>query len=131
MRSYKKWSKEEREQSLRLCRKAISFEWLRPRIACERCGQQLGILHMHNEDYDVTLGILPKALELGLITTEEKIAINECMEVLCWRCHMIHHSAHRAPEQCARYWRELEEGTVYPPVYMHDFSILYRDHGIR
>lgn len=76
---------------------------------CNRCGQREGIIQSHNHDYDSPFNYL---------------------EHLCWRCHMVYHSEHFAPEQCDEYWRTVAEGKVWPPVFRSDFGVLARDHGI-
>lgn len=110
MKSYKQWSAAERNASLKKTNKAIADGVIPPATKCNRCGQVHGLVMYHNEDYSDPIKYL---------------------ESLCWRCHMVHHSAHRAPAQCRVYWEEIKAGFVYPPVYKHDFKILERDHGIR
>jgi hypothetical protein len=130
---YKKWSKEERNKSYQLTKKAQDAGWIDREYCCQRCGQSEGIIHLHNEDYGVTLEILTKVFKRArvLITKYERARINGVLEELCWRCHMVHHSEHRAPKQCKEYWAAIADGHVFPPVYKHDFSILRREHGIR
>lgn len=76
---------------------------------CNRCGQREGIIQMHNHDYADPINFL---------------------EHLCWRCHMVHHSEHFAPQQCDAYWKSVAEGKVWPPVMRSNFAILASDHGI-
>ena len=130
--SYKKWSKEERAFSYNLTMAAAKLGWIKDRTACERCTQDRGIIHLHNEDYDVTLEVLQVALldrDPPNISEDEKKRVNDALEVLCWRCHMIHHSAHRNPVACERYWAEVKAGKIYPAVYKHNFSVL-RENGL-
>lgn len=132
MRKYKKWSKEFRLASLKLTTKAKKMGWIPKPSKCRRCGQTEGILHLHNEDYDVTLYTLRKVFDRFPvdITAEELKNINEVLEPICWRCHMIHHSNHRNPEACEQYWVDLKNGKKFPPVYKHNFNILKYEHGI-
>ena len=106
--------------------------WVAQPSECRRCGQTEGILHLHNEDYDVTLYTLRKVFDRFPvdITDEELKNINEVLEPICWRCHMIHHSNHRNPEACEQYWVDLKNGKKFPPVYKHNFNILKYEHGI-
>lgn len=130
---YKKWSKEEREKSYAMTKKAQELGWIKKPCKCQFCGQDKGIIHLHNENYDVTLDILGEALQRKpkpRISKEEKEAIDEVLWEVCWRCHMIHHSYYRNPQACEEYWKEIEAGDQYPPVFKHDFSILKRDHNI-
>ena len=54
MKHYKGWSPERRKASLKLTNKAKKMGWIPQPKICRRCGQDKGILHLHNEDYDVT-----------------------------------------------------------------------------
>lgn len=131
--SYKKWSKEERSLSYRLTKKAQSLGWIKEVKECEKCKQNKGIIHLHNENYDVTLEILSIALKRKpqpTISEEEKEQINQVLWVLCWRCHLILHSYWRNPNACIEYWKEIKAGKQYPPVFKHDYSILKKDHNI-
>jgi len=132
MRQYKKWSPEFRQKSLNLTNRAKTRGWIQEPKECRRCKQTEGILHLHNEDYDVTVNILTDvfARPRPVPTEEEKAQLAEVLEPICWRCHMIHHSEHRAPEQVAKYKAEIEAGKQYPPVYKHNFWILKKEHDI-
>lgn len=128
MKSYKKWSAEERQRSLALTNRAKRLGLIPPATKCSICGQSEGIIQYHNENYDATLQYVPKLL-LGTATDEERKAIAEALVPLCWRCHMVHHSMHRNKEAVERYFAEVRGGKRYPPVYRHDFEIL-KEHGI-
>jgi len=133
MRSYKKWSKEDRQKSLRLTNRAKSLGLLKPKSKCQRCGQDKGIIHWHNENYDITLSILGNAFDIekrDYLTDDEVEMCETALETLCWRCHMMHHSIYRAPEQVRKYFEEIQNGKQYPPVYKHDFGILRREHNV-
>ena len=132
MKNYKKWSKEFRLASLKLTNKAKKMGWVPQPSECRRCGQVDGILHLHNEDYDVTLYTLEEVFARFPvhITDEEIEKINVVLEPICWRCHMIHHSIHRSPLACKQYWTDLKDGKKFSPVYKHNFSILKKEHGI-
>lgn len=130
---YKKWTKEQRNKSYRLTKKAKALNWIKKPCKCEKCGQEKGIIHLHNENYDVTLEVLSVALKRRpqpYITEAEKQQVNAILFEWCWRCHMIHHCSHRNSKACEIYWKEIEAGKQYPPIYRHDFSILKRDHNI-
>ena len=95
--SYKGWSKSDRNRSYILTNKAKKLGWLKPQDKCERCGQTEGKIHSHNSNYDVTLKILPICFSRVpvSITTEERVAINAVLEVLCFRCHLKLHRDER------------------------------------
>ena len=76
---------------------------------CDLCSQSEGVLQWHNEDYDHPINDL-----WGL----------------CWRCHMMWHSRRRAPDQVREYFKAVNEGVKFAPVYKHDFGILWREHGV-
>jgi hypothetical protein len=131
MKSYKKWSPEFRRASLKLTNKAKKHGWVQEPKCCNRCGQTEGILHLHNEDYDVTFYTLEKVFNRFpiSITDDELTAIREVLEPLCWRCHMMHHSVRRSPEAVKKYFKEIAGGKRYPRVLRHDFKIL-RENGV-
>lgn len=107
---YKQWTKAERDRSYRLTRLAILTGVIPPPSRCNRCGQAEGLIHYHNHDYSDPIKYL---------------------EQLCWRCHMVLHCEHRAPDACAAYWEAIRDGFRWAPVHKHNFGILWRDHGIR
>jgi hypothetical protein len=109
MKSYKGWSAEQRMESFRKTMKAIEDGVIPKAHTCNRCGQKEGIIQYHNEDYSDPIKYL---------------------EMLCWRCHMMHHSKKRNPEAVANYFREVAEGKQYKPVYKHNFDILKIDHNV-
>lgn len=124
---YKKWSGQERQKSLALFNKAKKMGLISEPTKCRVCGQEKGILHTHNKDYDVTLEILPKMIE-GVATAEEVEKVNDVLVPICWRCHMVYHSYYRNKDAYKRYFDEVKSGKMYPPVYKHDFNIL-KEHG--
>jgi len=132
MRNYKKWSAETRKASLKLTKKARKMGWIQNPKKCNRCGQTEGILHLHNEDYDVTLNTLTEVFNRFpiFITSDELVAVNNALEEICWRCHMMHHSKYRNKQAVENYFSEIAKGVQYPPVYRHDFGILKRDHNV-
>jgi hypothetical protein len=109
MANYKGWTDEERRSSMRETNKAIKKGVIPPPNKCNRCKQTKGIIHYHNHDYSDPIKYL---------------------EMLCWRCHMIHHSRWRSPQKCIDYWEQILQGKQFPPVFKHDFKILETDHGI-
>lgn len=123
MNSYKKWSGEERTKSLKLTNKAKKMGLLEEPKKCRVCGQEKGILHTHNKDYDVTLAYVPKMLD-GTATEEEIAKIKDVLVPICWRCHMIYHAYWRNPAAYKKYFDEVKNGKMYPPVYKHDFNVL-------
>lgn len=104
----KTYTPQQRYSSLQLLKDDIKNGLYTKTNRCNRCGQDKGIIHDHVEDYE-------KPRE---------------REELCWRCHMIHHSQHFAPEQCEAYWETVKAGKVWPPIFKADFSILASEHGI-
>jgi hypothetical protein len=132
MRDYKQWTAQYRKDSLKLTNKAKKMGWIPQPKKCRRCGQEDGILHLHNEDYTVTHVTLTDVFNRFpiSITPEEIDAINQALEPICWRCHMMHHSKHRNKIAVEMYQDEIRRGKRYPPVYRHDFTILNRDHNV-
>lgn len=128
MRTYKKWSGEERLRSLGLTNKAKKLGLISEPTKCNRCGQTEGILQLHNHDYDITLSIVPKMID-GTASKSEIQLVNDTLECLCWRCHMMLHSEHRAMEAVKKYFYEVSKGKKYPPVFKHDFNKLH-DHDV-
>ena len=129
----KTWTGAERQESYKLTMKAISDGIItdKSKKVCERCGQEHGLIMLHNNDYDVTLMYLGAYYNRGWeITPEALKKISEALEEMCWRCHMIHHSIRRNPTACALYWEQIARGKQFPPVYKHDFNILKKEHGI-
>lgn len=123
MKSFQKWSGEERQKSLRLTNLAKKMGLLKEPKKCRVCGQDKGILHTHNKNYDITLNLVPKMIN-GTATEEEIESVKEVLVPLCWRCHMIYHSYRRNQSAYKKYFEEVKAGKVYPPVYKHDFDIL-------
>ena len=111
MRPYNGFSGEQREEYGRLLKLEIKKGTIPPPRKCQRCGQTEGIMQYHTEDYTLPVR-------------------KEVLEPICWRCHMVHHSTHRAPAACARYWKQIAEGVKFKPAYRHDFKILKDQHGI-
>ena len=132
MKSYKGWSADFRNASLKLTNRAKKMGWIPQPKECRRCGQSQGILHLHNEDYDVTYYTLADVFSRFPIeiTDDELAKINHVLEPICWRCHMMHHSRGRNPRAVDHYFSEVAAGKTYPPIYRHDFSILNKDHGL-
>lgn len=123
MNGFQKWSGEERQKSLALTNQATRMGLLDKPKKCRVCGQDKGILHTHNKDYDVTLAYVPKMID-GTATEEEIKAVKDALVPICWRCHMIYHSYRRNPAAYRKYFDEVKNGKMYPPVYKHDFNIL-------
>ena len=142
MRDYKNkngsWTGAERQKSYGYTKRCFDLGLLPKATKCEVCGQEKGILQVHNENYTITLNVAPKLLN-GTATEEEVKQINECLKHLCWRCHMIYHSYHRNPRAVINYFARFKNkdgifdgktGSPDAPVFRHDYSILRRDYGI-
>ncbi len=132
MRKYKKWSAEFRKASLKHTQKAQKMGWIEYPKKCNRCGQTEGIIHTHNEDYDVTFYTLEEVFNRFPISIEphEIEKLRSVLEPLCWRCHMMHHSIHRNKKAVEGYFQQVQNGRQWPPVYRHDFAILRKDHNV-
>jgi hypothetical protein len=132
MKSYKKWSAADRSRSLKLTKAARKYGWIQDPKKCNRCKQTEGIIHLHNENYDVTLNILEDVFSRFPveITKAELDRVHAVLEPLCWRCHMMHHSTRRNKYAVEKYFNEIKQGKQYPPVYRHDFTILNKDHNV-
>ena len=131
MQSYKGWSPEFRKKSLRYTKRAKKLGWIPYPKKCQRCGQTEGILHTHNENYDVTYYTLHDVFNRFpiSITPEEIKKLTDVLEQICWRCHMMHHSKRRNAQGVKRYFEEIAAGKKYPAVHRHDFSVL-KQHGV-
>lgn len=90
MNSYKKWSEKEREKSLRLTNKAKKLGLIPEPTKCRICGRTES-LQLHNEDYDVTLSIVPRIIN-GTATEEEKKQVDSVLIPICRSCHMKIHA---------------------------------------
>jgi len=132
MRTYKNWTGKFRLESLKLTNKAKAQGWIPEPKECRRCKQNKGIIHLHNEDYDVTYYTLREVFDRFpiSITAKEIEAVNLVLEPLCWRCHMMHHSIRRNKNAVTQYFKEIKDGKQYPPIFKHDFTILKRDHNV-
>ncbi len=132
MKSYKKWSAEFRKASLKHTQRAQKMGWIKYPKQCNRCGQTEGIIHTHNEDYDVTFYTLEDVFNRFPISIEphEIEKLKSVLEPLCWRCHMMHHSKRRNPKAVEGYFQQVQNGRQWPPVYRHDFAILRKDHNV-
>lgn len=118
MKDYQKWTGAQRQKSLKYTNQAKKMGLLEEPKKCRFCGQEKGILHTHNTDYDVTLEYVPKMIA-GTATEEEIAKVKEVLVPICWRCHMMLHSEHRNPTAYKRYFEEVKNGKQYPPVYRH------------
>lgn len=116
MIGYKKWTAEQRVQSLKLTNQAKALGLLEDPRQCSICGQDKGILHTHNTDYDVTLSLTPKLID-GTFTQEELLKVKSVLVPLCWRCHMMLHKKERHPESYKRYIESINNGVKYRPVF--------------
>lgn len=120
MKDYKKWSAAERQKSLALTNEAKRRGLLQEPTKCRICGQEHGILHTHNSNYDATLAFVPKMLE-GTATPEEIQAVHDALMPICWTCHMMLHRGEKHPLSWQRYLAQVEvEGKQFPPVYKPD-----------
>ena len=132
MKNYKKWSAQFRRESLKLTNKAKKMGWIKNPKVCSICHQEEGIIHLHNEDYDVTFYTLEKAFNRFPVTIQkdELQNIKDVLIPLCWRCHMMHHSKRRNKQAVEDYFIEVSNGKQYPPVFFHNFDILKIDHNV-
>lgn len=101
MKTYNGFTPEERERGNQIIKRAIKTKRLPPlnKTKCSICGQDKGIRHYHNEDYN------PKNI------------IKDATP-LCWRCHMHIHAKNKNTDNWKKYEREVIQGNKrYPPVY--------------
>lgn len=128
MKPYKKWSPKEREQNLKLFTTARNLSlWPKRPECCSFCGQKEGILHIHCEDYDISLKLLPKLI-MGDITEGETAKLKKILWDICWRCHMMWHTQDNNPDAFNSYFKEIADGKQYPPVFKHNYKIIVQDH---
>lgn len=105
MKSYNGFTPYQREQGDKLLKQAIA-EGRKPKATkCCMCGQRLGILHYHCEDY----------------SPENVVEDAVCM---CWLCHMMLHCYHRNPAAVIKYFTQVLAGVKFPAVWRHNFKIL-------
>lgn len=111
------WTSEERTESHRGFCRAVAGGLIPayPDRACCWCGQGEGYLNWHMEDYSH-----PYRFAMPL----------------CFRCHMIVHSRHWAPQAWRAYSRLVQEGWRWQPIaqqgaYNAGFATLARENGVR
>lgn len=116
MKNYGKWTAAQRYKSLGMEKKLIGMGKLQPACKCRFCGQEKGILHTHDMNYDVNLEIFPKMID-GTATQDEIEKVNEVRVPLCWRCHMMLHGRFKHPKSYEKYMEEVKGGKMYAPVF--------------
>ena len=116
MKDYKKWTATERNRSLALTRKAKALGLIPHPKRCCFCGQENGILHHHNIDYDVTLDVQPKLI-LGTATEEEIKQLQEVLLPVCWTCHMMIHRGELHPKSAEAYFEQVKNGMQPKPIF--------------
>lgn len=116
MRDYKKWSAQERTRSYNMTRQAKKLGLIPNPTRCCFCGQDRGILHYHNTDYDVTLELQPKLLN-GTATDEDKARIMDALKPVCWTCHMMLHRGEKHPKSAEAYFASVKAGARYKPIF--------------
>lgn len=90
--AYKKWSGEQRLESLALTKRAKEMGLIPQPTKCSVCGTTHGKLQHHNPDYDFTLETLPKVFS-GELTVDAELGekIKNCLIPICHKCHMELH----------------------------------------
>lgn len=116
MRDYKKWTATERNRSLALTRKAKALGLIPHPRRCRFCGQENGILHHHNIDYDVSLEVQPKLIS-GTATEEDKKRLDEVLVPICWTCHMMLHREAQHPKSVEAYFERVANGYQPRPIF--------------
>lgn len=118
MKDYKKWTAAERNRSLAQTRKCKALGLIPKPTRCRFCGQENGILHHHNVDYDVSLEVQPKLIN-GTATLEDKKRLDDVLVPVCWTCHMMLHRAEQHPKSAEAYFEQVKNGmrpfAVYTP----------------
>jgi len=98
---YNGFSPEQRARGDKWIREAIDYGEL-PRLKdtkCKICGQDKGIRHYHCEDYSSYETVVGGAIPL------------------CWMCHMMIHRRARNPKSVENYFKRIEAGERFEPVY--------------
>lgn len=116
MKDYKKWTVAERSRSLALTRKCKKLGLIPHPSRCRFCGQENGILHHHNIDYDVSLEVQPKLIN-GTATAEERKRLDDILIPVCWTCHMMLHRGETHPKSAEVYFAGVANGMQPAPVY--------------
>jgi len=107
----RRFSPEQRKASAKLTKAAVARGEIPKAEKCNRCGQTEGYVSYHNHDY---------------------ASPTEFLESLCFRCHIVYHSEHFAPKECAAYFAEVAAGKMYPGTTQQSvWGAIARDHGIR
>jgi len=125
-RNFKQWTKEERSKSGAMTRRMKAAGLIGKASKCCKCGQDKGIIQLHNEDYDTTLEIGQNVVNRIPMSFEgdEKDRYMGALLELCWTCHMILHSEHRNKTAHDNYFEAVKNGARFAPVFRHDFSEL-------
>lgn len=101
MKSYNGFTGAQRLAGDKILKQAIANGVIKPPMeqACCLCGQDIGIRHLHCEDY-----------------SPENI-VNDA-RCVCWRCHMMIHNRFKHPLSFAKYMIEVTMyGKRYAPVF--------------
>lgn len=116
MNDYKKWTASQRNKSLSLTKRATAMGIIPKATKCRFCGQEKGIIHSHNMDYDVTLELTPKIIA-GTATEEEIQKVMEVLVPVCWKCHIMIHKAEKHPLSAEKYFERVKNGEQFKPTY--------------
>lgn len=96
MKSYKKWSPQERMKGYRIVKAAIEEGKLKRPSICRYCSNSHDI-HYHQENYD------------------DPLNPNNLHEV-CFRCHILIFHNYRKPQLTIEYKERLNNGERFPEV---------------
>ncbi len=96
MNSYNGFTPKQRMQALYWLKRQVSHGLRTQPTRCDVCGQTVGIIEPHSEDYSAPHG--PHTGRWGL----------------CYLCHMILHCRHRAPAAFEHYRNVVESGGRFP-----------------
>jgi hypothetical protein len=110
---YNGFSPVQRVQALRWLKGEYAAGRRQRPTSCDGCGQTEGIIQAHSEDYSQPFGD-----HIGAFG-------------FCYRCHVMLHSRHRAPEAWARYKAELVAGVTFQPFLVANWYGFRAQHLLR
>lgn len=108
MNSYNGYTPAERIRALHWLQREYAIGRRKPPTVCDVCGQNLGVIEAHSENYSAPYGD-----NIGRFG-------------LCYICHIMLHCRFRNPVAWERYKTATENGARFQPFYSRDFIAFKR-----